>query len=88
MGANFLVFPSIFTVPTGEMHWDIIRKARALDNQAYFAFASSARPVDNPELYQPYGHSSIVDPWGKIIADSDHEETIVYSDIDMNTVTE
>mmetsp|Transcript_10593 Transcript_10593/g.12055 ORF Transcript_10593/g.12055 Transcript_10593/m.12055 type:complete len:94 (-) Transcript_10593:15-296(-) len=68
------------------MHWDILRKIRALDNQAYFAFASSARPVENLELYQPYGHSSVVDPWGKVIADSEHEETIVYADIDMNEV--
>ena len=76
MGAEFLVFPSLFTVPTGEMHWDILRKIRALDNQAYFAFVSSSRPIDIPELYQPYGGSSVVDPMGQVISDSGYEETI------------
>ena len=76
MGAEFLVFPSLFTVPTGEMRWDILRKIRALDNQAYFAFVSSSRPIDIPELYQPYGGSSVVDPMGQVISDSGYEETI------------
>ncbi|CAI2377381.1 unnamed protein product [Moneuplotes crassus] len=88
MGAEFLVMPAVFTAPTGEMHWDILRKTRALDNQAFFAFCSAARPIEDPTLHQCYGHSSIVDPWGKVICDSGHEETIVYSDIDMTIVEE
>lgn len=88
MGAQFLVYPSVFTIPTGEMHWDILRKTRALDNQAYFAFCSAARPVETPELFQVYGHSSVVDPWGKVIADSEHDECIVYADIDISKVDE
>ena len=43
LGAEFLVFPSVFTVPTGELHWDILRKIRALDNQVFFSFWSAAR---------------------------------------------
>mmetsp|Transcript_11834 Transcript_11834/g.13454 ORF Transcript_11834/g.13454 Transcript_11834/m.13454 type:complete len:118 (+) Transcript_11834:565-918(+) len=87
MGADFLIFPAAFTKHTGGLHWDILRKGRALDNQAFFAFCSPARP-DDEKRYQPYGHSSVLDPWGKVIADSEHEETIVYSDIDLNLVSE
>lgn len=85
MGADFLIFPAAFTKPTGEMHWDILRKGRALDNQSYFAFCSPARPEDTTR-YQCYGYSSVIDPWGKIVDEGDSEESIIYADIDLNMV--
>lgn len=85
MGADFLIFPAAFTKHTGELHWDILRKGRALDNQAYFAFCSPARPEDESR-YQAYGHSSVVDPWGKIISECDIKEEILYTDIDLSVV--
>lgn len=66
MGAEFLVFPSAFTKHTGGLHWDILSKGRAVDNQAFFAFCSPARP-DDETRFQPYGHSLILDPWGKTL---------------------
>lgn len=85
MGADFLIFPAAFTKHTGELHWDILRKGRAVDNQAYFAFCSPARPEDTTR-YQTYGHSCILDPWGKILSECDHTEEIIYSDIDLGVI--
>ena len=87
-GVEFLVFPSAFSITTGSLHWDILRKIRPLDNQAFFAFSSPARPVDDEEMYQAYGHSSVVDPWGKVIADSEHDEEIIVSEVDIAKVYE
>lgn len=87
-GADFLVFPAAFTKPTGELHWDILRRGRALDNQAYFAFCSPARPEEEEGRYQPYGFSSFVDPWGKVLEQCDQHENIVYQDIDISVVQE
>ena len=87
LGAELLVFPAAFTKHTGSLHWDILRKGRALDNQVFFALCSPARPADETR-YQAYGHSSILNPWGKVIADSEHEETIVYSEIDLSMINE
>jgi omega-amidase len=56
-----------------------------VDNQTFFAFCSPARPEDTTR-FQAYGHTSVLDPWGKILGDSDHEETIVYADIDLNLI--
>lgn len=87
MGAEVLVFPAAFTKPTGEMHWDILRKGRAVDNQCFVTFCSPARPED-ASRYQPYGHSCIVDPWGKVLEECGHEEEIIYSDIDLSVLDE
>jgi len=87
LGADFLIFPSAFSVHTGNLHWDILRKGRALDNQAYFAFCSPARPEDESR-FQAYGSSSIVDPWGKVLTEWDEKEHIVYQDIDINVIEE
>jgi omega-amidase len=81
-----LVYPSAFNTVTGPLHWDILRKGRALDNQVYFAFCSPARNIDDATSYQAYGHSSVVNPWGKVLADTEHDETIVYSDIDLDEI--
>ena len=85
-GAEFLVYPAAYPIHTGTLHWDVLRKIRALDNQAYFTFCSAARPVDDEEMYQTYGHSSIVDPWGKVIVDCEHDEELLISEIDIATV--
>ena len=59
-------------------------RARALDNQVYFAANSPARDMNGP--YQAYGNSCIVDPWGGFIAHGDEKECIVYGDIDTDHV--
>ncbi|KAL6075955.1 Omega-amidase nit3 [Balamuthia mandrillaris] len=80
-GVKFMCYPGAFNMTTGPLHWELLQRARAVDNQVYVAAVSPAR---NPESgYQAWGHSSVVDPWGTVIATTEHEEDIIYADIDM-----
>lgn len=64
---------------TGPAHWEVLQRGRAVDSQCFVAAVSPAR---NPESsYQAWGHSTVTDPWGTIIATTEHEETIIYADI-------
>ena len=86
-GADFLVFPSAYSQTSGEYGlWDAVRRGRALDEQVYLAMVSPARPKEDKEKYQSYGYSSVVNPWGQVIADSDEKEALVLWDINMNLV--
>lgn len=83
-GAELMILPAAFNLTTGPAHWDITMRARALDNQVYFAANSPARDENGP--YQAYGGSCIADPWSQFIAHADEKECIVYGDIDLERV--
>lgn len=85
-GAHFLVYPGAFNTTTGPLHWELLARARAIDNQLYVALVSPAR--DPNASYHAYGHSIVVDPWAKVLAQASHEPTIVYADIDLDRVDE
>eukprot|EP00466_Bigelowiella_natans_P001436 jgi/Bigna1/49507/estExt_Genewise1.C_490098 len=83
-GASILIFPGAFNMTTGPAHWELLQRARAVDNQCYVAAASPAR---NPEAsYQAWGHSTVVSPWGKVVATTDHNPSTVYAEIDLSEV--
>ena len=86
MGAKIIVLPAAFSVPTGEAHWEVSLRARALDNQVYMLACSPARDINGP--YQAYGGSCIVDPWGEFQHIAQAEETIIYGEIDLARVDE
>nr|XP_022310518.1 omega-amidase NIT2-like [Crassostrea virginica] len=67
---------------TGPAHWDVLLRARAIDNQVYVAACSPA--TDPTHHYVAWGHSAVVDPWGNIISQAEGEEALVYADLDMN----
>lgn len=71
---------------TGPAHWELLQRGRALDNQLYVATVSPAR--DTGAKYVAWGHSTVVNPWGEVIATTEHEETILYADIDPAYVEE
>jgi len=79
-GAELIIVPGAFNMTTGPVHWETTIKARAIDNQTYVAAVSPARNLDLS--YVAYGHSMIVDPWGKILEKADEDEMIVYAVID------
>lgn len=80
-GAKLIILPAAFNLTTGPAHWDLLMRARALDNQVYFAAVSPARDMQG--IYQAYGSSCIVTPWGEFLAKADEKETILYGDIDL-----
>ncbi|MDO4544905.1 MAG: carbon-nitrogen hydrolase family protein [Bacillota bacterium] len=83
-GAKLIVLPAAFNMTTGPAHWDLTMRARALDNQVYFAANAPAR--DEKGVYVAYGNSCIANPWGEFIAHGDEKEAILYGDIDLEYV--
>ena len=83
-GASFLAIPSAFTQRTGEAHWHVLMRARAIENGAYVLAAAQAGKHENSR--ETYGHSLIVDPWGKIIAEAGQEPGIIMAEIDPAAV--
>lgn len=81
-GAKLVVLPGAFNMTTGPAHWELLMRARALDNQLYFAANSPAR-IDDAS-YQAYGHSIIVNPWGEIVKMAGPQPTNVYGEINLD----
>ena len=70
-GADVLAVPSAFTAYTGRAHWEVLLRARAVENQAYvFAPAQASRIGPPSENRHAWGHALIVDPWGEVVADA------------------
>lgn len=79
-GASFLAVPAAFTQQTGEAHWHVLLRARAIETGSFvFAAAQAGKHEDGRETF---GHSLIVDPWGKILAEADAEPGVVFAKID------
>lgn len=83
---KLLVFPGAFNMTTGPAHWELLLRARALDNQVYVAACSPARKNADEKGYTAWGHSSVVDPWGTVIATTEEKEAIVYAEVDFDKV--
>lgn len=83
-GAEIIIIPAAFNMTTGPAHWELLLKARAVDNQAYVVGAGQA--TNEQACYVCYGHSAVVDPWGHITTQAGGEETILYTDIDFDLV--
>jgi len=84
-GAQVLVVPAAFTVPTGQAHWHVLLRARAIETGSYVIAA--AQGGQHPNGRATYGHSLVIDPWGKVIAELDHDEPgVLLADIDLAAV--
>ena len=79
-GASFLAIPSAFTRQTGEAHWHVLQRARAIENGCYVLAAAQGGRHENGR--DTYGHSLVVDPWGRIIAEGGTEPGVVIAEID------
>ena len=85
MGANVLVVPSCFMKATGEAHWEVLLKARAIENLSY-VLAPNQVGVDGRGM-PAFGKSMVISPWGETIAKaSADKEEIITADIDMDAV--
>ncbi len=82
-GAEIIVVPAAFNMTTGPAHWELSFRARALDNQVFYAGCAPAR--DTSSSYVSYAHSIVTDPWGRVLAKASTEEEILYVDIDLES---
>jgi predicted amidohydrolase len=80
-GARLLTVPAAFTVPTGSAHWEPLLRARAIENQAFVLAPGQVGTA--PPHYESWGHSMIIDPWGRILAEAGPGEGFVAADIDL-----
>lgn len=83
-GAAFLTMPSAFTKPTGEAHWHVLLRSRAIENGAFVFAAAQAGTHESGRL--SYGHSVIIDPWGTVLAEGDTEPGVIIAEIDPGKV--
>ncbi|HZP44832.1 MAG TPA: carbon-nitrogen hydrolase family protein [Candidatus Binataceae bacterium] len=81
-GAVVLMIPSAFTFPTGEAHWEVLIRARAIENQSYVV--APAQFGANVHGFSDYGNSMIVDPWGRVLARAADQEGVVVAPLDMD----
>ena len=79
-GATMLAIPSAFTKQTGEAHWHVLVRSRAIENGSFVFSAAQGGKHENGR--DTYGHSLIVDPWGRIIAEGGTESGVVMAEID------
>jgi len=78
-GATMLAIPSAFTRQTGEAHWHVLMRARAIENGSFVFAAAQGGKHENGR--DTYGHSLIVDPWGRIIAEGGTEPGVIMAEI-------
>ena len=80
-GARLLAVPSAFTRATGRDHWEVLLRARAIENQAFLVAPNQVGKA--PPHFDSFGHSAIVDPWGTVLASAPDEECFVAADLDF-----
>ncbi|KAL4913778.1 carbon-nitrogen hydrolase [Aspergillus aurantiobrunneus] len=83
-GAFALIYPGAFNTTTGPLHWQLLARARAVDNQTYVALCSPARDMN--ATYHAYGHSLVADPSAKVLSEAEESENIIYADLDNETI--
>src|SRR5882724_6582261 len=84
-GSSYLAIPSAFTRQTGEAHWHVLNRARAIENGAFVLAAAQGGKHENGR--ETYGHSLVVDPWGRILAEGGTEPGVILAAIDPAAVT-
>lgn len=85
-GARLVIVPAAFNMTTGPLHWELLFRSRALDNQIFMLGASPAR--DPQASYVAYGHSLVVNPWGKVLAQLDEKPGILLVELDLTQLEE
>lgn len=85
-GASMLVYPGAFNMVTGPAHWELLQRARAVDNQLFCLTCSPARVDDKAGGYVAWGHSSVVTPWGEVLQRAGHGEEVLRAELDMSLV--
>src|SRR5437762_9437850 len=83
-GATFLAIPSAFTRQTGEAHWHVLMRARAIENGCFVFAAAQGGTHENGR--ETFGHSLAIDPWGRVLAEGGVEPAVVLADVDLAAI--
>lgn len=85
-GAEVLLVPSAFTETTGQAHWEVLLRARAIENQCYVVAADQVGM--HPNGRKTYGHSMVVSPWGNVLVNSKSQQGVLMAEIDLDLLNE
>lgn len=83
-GAEVLLVPAAFTATTGDAHWEVLVRARAIENQCFVIAAGQYG--ESPHGHRCHGHSLVVDPWGRVLASAGAAEELLVADLDASTL--
>ena len=83
-GALILFYPGAFNMTTGPAHWELLFRARALDNQVFCVGVAPA--LNSDASYHSYGHSIVTNPWGEVVAQGDEKESLIICEIDLGEI--
>lgn len=85
-GADILSAPACFTRQTGEAHWVVLQRARAIETGSFMI--SAAQGGTHEDGRETFGHSIIVDPWGRVLAEADDQPGVILAEIDLTKVAD
>jgi predicted amidohydrolase len=86
-GASVLSVPAAFTVPTGEAHWHVLLRTRAIESACFVVAAAQCGTHEDGRA--TYGHSLVIDPWGRVLLDmGDREKQVGFADIDLDQLAD
>ncbi|MFN3620437.1 carbon-nitrogen hydrolase family protein [Sphingorhabdus sp.] len=85
-GVDIITLPSAFTVPTGEAHWHSLLRARAIESESFVIAAAQCGVHEDGR--RTYGHSLVVDPWGKVVLDMGDTPGLAFVDLDLGSIAE
>lgn len=85
-GADIIAVPAAFTVPTGQAHWHVLLRARAIENACFVVAA--AQTGDHADGRSTYGHSLVIDPWGEILLDMGEEPGLGFAVLDLARIAD
>lgn len=85
-GAEILVIPAAFTAFTGEAHWHVLLRARAIENGCFVL--APAQVGSHPGNRKTFGHALMVDPWGEVLADAGRKEGVISAELDLSQVAQ
>ncbi len=85
-GADVIAVPAAFTVPTGQAHWHVLLRARAIEAGLFVVAAAQSGRHDDGRA--TFGHSLVVDPWGDVMVDGDDGEKLLFAEIELERIAE
>ncbi|XP_044432851.1 omega-amidase, chloroplastic [Triticum aestivum] len=85
-GAHLICYPSAFNMSTGQLLWDLMQKSRVIDNQLFVVTCSPARDPNSKSDFVVWGNSSLIGPFGEVLAAAGHEDATVIGEVDLCSI--